>query len=270
MDVTPRPIAPLAILAKQLQDMLTLAETAQVPTELMSMLQQAQQMAVKLEPYLSQCTTPESDALTALTQKTYAENWAQHFSDGETVHALEMEMLSGHVAGQALKMFVTMSRAKRILDIGMFTGYSALAMAEGLPDDGFVVACEIDPYVAQFAQNCFQTSKHGHKIQVEVAAAMDTLHKLANEKACFDLVFIDADKQGYTDYFKLLLDKNLVVSGSFICVDNTLFQGQVYLPEQQTSNGKAVAEFNLMVANDARVEQVLLPLRDGITLIRVL
>jgi demethyl-4-deoxygadusol synthase len=265
-----RPITPMAILVKQLEEIVQLAQEMKRPSELKAAIEQAYLFADGIDPYLNQYTTAESPALATLAQKTEAENWSQRFSDGETVSQLEMEMLSGHVEGQTLKMFIYMMQAKRILEIGMFTGYSSLAMAEALPDDGYVVACEIDPYVAKFAQNAFQASPHGHKIRVEVAPALETLHKLADRKECFELVFIDADKQGYADYFNVLLETGLVASGSFICVDNTFYQGEVYLPiEQQTANGKAIANFNLMVANDPRVEQVILPLRDGLTLIRV-
>jgi caffeoyl-CoA O-methyltransferase len=267
---TAKPVTPMGILVKQLKALLELAEQMNNPSELKAGIEQAYLLAAGIEPYLNQYTTPESDTLATLAKKTFAEDWSRRFSQGDTVSQLEMEMLSGHVEGQTLKMFIQMMQAKRILEIGMFTGYSCLAMAEALPDEGVVVACEVDPYVAQFAQSCFQASSHGHKIQVEVAPALETLHHLAERKECFDLVFIDADKQGYTDYFKVLLETGLVSYGSIICVDNTLFQGEVYLPiEQQTANGKAIADFNRMVASEPRVEQVILPLRDGLTLIRV-
>jgi caffeoyl-CoA O-methyltransferase len=152
----------------------------------------------------------------------------------------------------------------------MFTGYSALAMAEALPEDGEVVACEVDAYVAQVAQECFAVSPHGHKIKVVVAPAIDTLHRLAVAGDRFDFVFLDADKGGYVSYFKSLLDAKLLTPNSLICVDNTLMQGQPYLTGDRTANGQAIAAFNQVVTEDPRVQQVLLPLRDGITLIRVL
>lgn len=266
---TARPVTPLGILVEQLQNAVQLAEAATVPTELKTSLVQALQLASGLDPYLQECTTPESPALAALTQKTCAEDWSKRFSDGETVRQLEQEMLSGHVEGQTLKMFIRMMGAKRILEIGMFTGYSALAMAEALPEDGRLVACEVDSYVADFAKACFAASPHGGKITVEVAPALETLEKLVDAGESFDLVFIDADKREYVDYFRLLLDTGLLAPQGVICVDNTLFQGQVYLPpEQRTPNGEAIAQFNRIVAEDPRVEQILLPLRDGLTLIR--
>ena len=266
---TARPVTPLGILVEKLEETVQMAEEAKVPASLMASLQQVQALAVGIDPYLEQCTTPESPALAALAQKTAAEDWSKRFSDKETVRQLEQEMLSGHIEGQTLKLFVYMTGAKRILEVGMFTGYSALAMAEALPEDGKVVACEVDRYVADLARACFDESPHGSKIEVEVAPALETLQKLADDREVFDLVFIDADKQEYVDYFKLLLDRELLSSGGLILVDNTLLQGQPYLPlQQRTPNGEAIAKFNRFVADDPRVEQVLLPLRDGLTIIR--
>ncbi|MBD2507959.1 class I SAM-dependent methyltransferase [Nostoc muscorum FACHB-395] len=266
---TARPITPHSILVAQLQKTLRMAEESNIPSEILTSLRQGLQLAAGLDSYLDDCTTPESTALTALAQKTSIEDWSKRFSDGETVRQLEQEMLSGHLEGQTLKMFVHITKAKSILEVGMFTGYSALAMAEALPDDGRLIACEVDSYVAEFAQTCFQESPHGSKIFVEVAPALETLHKLAAKKESFDLIFIDADKKEYVEYFQIILDSHLLAPHGLICVDNTLLQGQVYLPsEQRTANGEAIAQFNRIVAADPRVEQVLLPIRDGITLIR--
>ncbi|MEM6839654.1 MAG: class I SAM-dependent methyltransferase [Cyanobacteria bacterium P01_C01_bin.120] len=259
----------MAILVEQLTAIAARAEQGESTAALQASLQQTIALAAGLDPYLSDCASPESPALAALAQKTAAEDWSQRFSDQETVHALEQEMLSGHVEGQTLKLFVHMTQARRILEVGMFTGYSALAMAEALPDDGLLLACEMDAYVAQFAQAGFAASPHGHKIQVKVAPALQTLAALAQERQSFDLIFIDANKAEYIQYFELLLDHDLVTPGGFICADNTLFQGQAYLPAaQRTANGAAIAAFNRHVAADDRVEQVLLPLRDGLTIIR--
>jgi caffeoyl-CoA O-methyltransferase len=266
---TARPITPHSILVAHLQKTLKLAQENNIPVEILDSLRQGVQLAAGLDPYLDDYTTPESNALAALAQKTSIEDWSKRFSDGETVRQLEQEMLSGHLEGQTLKMFVHITKAKRILEVGMFTGYSALAMAEALPSDGQLIGCEVDSYVAQFAVRCFSESPHGDKIVVEVAPALETLHKLVARKESFDLIFIDADKKEYVEYFQTILDNHLLAKGGLICVDNTLLQGQVYLPpEQRTANGEAIAQFNSVVAADSRVEQVLLPIRDGITLIR--
>lgn len=264
---TARPVTPLGILTEHLQAAMQLLDPN--ATEVRTLLQQALKLAAGLDPYVETCTTPESAALRAISDRTRQEAWSQRYSEGSTVRHLEQEMLSGHVEGQALKLFVHMTRARRILDIGMFTGYSALAMAEALPDDGELIACEVDRYVADLAQSLFQASPHGSKIKVKLGAALETLNQLATAQESFDLVFIDADKREYIAYFQTVLNSNLLAPHGIICVDNTLLQGQPYLPlPEQSANGQAIAQFNQVVAADPRVEQVLLPIRDGLTIIR--
>jgi caffeoyl-CoA O-methyltransferase len=263
-----RPVTPLGILAAKLESLDRQLAASDIDPKLKSELRQACELASGLDPYLSHCTTPESPALSALVRRTQAEDWSQRFAERETGHQLEQEMLSGHVEGQFLKFLVHVTRSRRVLEIGMFTGYSALAMAEALPDDGELVACEVDAYVAKFAQECFEESPSGHKISVKVAPAMVTLARLAAANETFDLVFIDADKAGYVDYVNFLLDNDLLTPHGFICVDNTLMQGQPYLAGESTANGVAIAKFNQTIADDPRIDRVLLPLRDGLTLIR--
>lgn len=264
-----RPVTPLGILAQELEAVVQAVDKETLPAQIKQKLLKASRLASALDPYLEECTTSESAALTALADKTAREQWGNRFNQGETVVALEQEMLSGHIEGQTLKMFIHMIKAKRVLEIGMFTGYGALAMAEALPADGKLIACEVDPYTAEFGKAAFRESPHGEKIQVEIGPAGETLDKLAASGESFEFVFIDADKAGYVDYFNTLLEKNLLAPSGFICVDNTLLQGQPYLSEaERTANGKAIAEFNRTVAEDERVEQVLLPVRDGLTIIR--
>ncbi|MEM8544579.1 MAG: class I SAM-dependent methyltransferase [Cyanobacteria bacterium P01_H01_bin.119] len=263
----PQPVTPLGILSQLLERLSAKAKHLSLEPDFLLDLQRATELAVGLEPYIGTCTTSESSALSALTQRTQAEDWSQRFLSGETVHPLEQEMLSGHVEGQFLKLLLHAIGARRVLEIGMFTGYSALAMAEALPDNGVLVACELDRYSAEFAQTCFANSPHGHKIQVKIGSALESLSQLAAEQLRFDFVFIDANKDGYIDYFNAVLGSLLAPNG-LICVDNTLMQGEVYRSQRQSSRGKAIAEFNQTVADDPRVEQVLLPLRDGVTLIR--
>ena len=266
---TARPVTPLGILVQQLEHILNAAKTESISTEFETFLNKAYHLAAGIDPYLEACTTSESEALANLTDRTQKEDWSKRFDDGETVRALEQEMLSGHIEGQLLKMLVSISKSKRVLEIGMFTGYSALAIAEALPDDGYLLACEVDQYVSQFAIDCFAASPHGKKIEVKVAPAIETINQLVDAGESFDLVFIDADKGGYINYVNLLLETDLLTPDGFICVDNTLMQGQPYLPEdRQTENGKAIARFNRFVADDPRVEQVMIPLRDGVTLIK--
>ncbi|WP_295614916.1 class I SAM-dependent methyltransferase [Chamaesiphon sp. GL140_3_metabinner_50] len=263
-----RPVTPVGILAAKLESLTQkVAQIEHLDPAFKAELHQAYELANGLDPYLDRCTTPESPALAALVERTQSEDWNKRFTDGETVRHLEQEMVSGHVEGQFLKFLIHLTQARRVLEIGMFTGYSALAMAEALPADGQVIACEVDTYAAEFAQRCFNESPAGHKISVKVAPALETMQQLAANGEVFDLVFIDADKAGYLDYLNLLLTTGLLAPNGSIYADNTLMQGQPYVSET-TPNGIAIANFNQAVADDPRVEQVLIPLRDGITLIR--
>ena len=264
-----RPVTPMSILAAKLDSTYQRAALHTViDSEFRDDFQGLVALATGLDPYVANCTSPESADLTALVHATQAADWSHLYAAGQTAVALEQEMVSGHVEGQFLKMLVHALKATNILEIGLFTGYSALAMAEALPSSGTLIACEIDAYAAQFASAMFAKSVHGHKITVEHGPAINTLKKLSGRGDSFDLIFIDADKGGYVDYFQAILDGGLLAGGGLICVDNTLMQGEPYLPGKPSANGKAIAQFNRVVAEDRRVEQVMLPLRDGLTLIR--
>ena len=262
----PRPVTPLGILAAQLQYVLERLGDGLDP-EVLAELHAATELASGLDPYLGRCTTPESAGLRRLAERTAAQDWRDHAGDPATA-PLEQEMLSGHIEGQLLQMLVHATRARHVLDVGMFTGYSALAMAEALPDDGRVIACEIDADVAELARQIFREVPGGDRIDVRVGPALRTLTDLAAAGATFELIFIDADKAGYLDYLTAVLDGALLAPHGLICVDNTLMQGQPYTSAESTANGAAVAAFNRAVADDPRVAQVLVPLRDGLTFIR--
>lgn len=263
MPPLPRPVTPVGILADKLMRLCDRTERGgQADHDLLTELRSACALATGLEPYVSRCTTPESPALAALSERTRCHDW-QHQDAG-----LEQEMLSGHVEGQALKFLVGMSQARRVLELGMFTGYSALAIAEALPDDGRLLSCELDPDVAAFAQQSFDETAAGAKIEIRVGPAVQTLRQLAIAGETYDFVFVDADKDGYLEYVEVILGCGLLARDGVICVDNTLLQGEPYLPGAPSANGRAIAEFNEVLAGDARVEQVLLPVRDGMTLIR--
>ncbi|MCG7634519.1 class I SAM-dependent methyltransferase [Gordonia McavH-238-E] len=262
---TPRPVTPTTILARELRELVQAHDDGRVDDVFARRLRRARDLAERLDPYLDRHTTPESPALAELSRRTHGLDWDSR-TGASGSGRLEQEMLSGHVEGQALKFLVHMTGARRVLEIGMFTGYSALAMAEALPAGGEVVACEVDEFVAGFARECFDASPAGNRITVKIGPAIETLRDLTDQ---FDLVFIDADKTGYLDYYRYLLTSELLAPGAVIAVDNTLLQGDPYADrDYRTANGDAVDEFNTFVTEDPRVEQVLLPLRDGVTLIR--
>jgi caffeoyl-CoA O-methyltransferase len=261
----PRPVTPAGILARRLADLARTAhEQPGTDSHLLSELDALAELAGGLEPYAERQTTPESPALAALAARTREHDWSAHDRQGL---GLEQEMLSGHVEGRLLRILVGATRARRVLELGLFTGYSALAMAEALPGDGQLVACELDPDVAAFAREGFDDSPAGTRIDIRVGPAAETLTELAAEGEPFDLVFVDADKAGYTQYVDTVLSAGLLARDGLLCVDNTLMQGQPWTGSG-TANGRAIARFNDTLHADDRVEQVLLPVRDGLTLAR--
>lgn len=173
-------------------------------------------------------------------------------------------MLSGHFQGRVMAMFCHMIQPKVVLEIGTFTGYSAICLAEGMPDDGILHTIDYDDELEIFLIDIFAGSKQGHKIKLHIGNALVEIDKLNDT---FDLVFIDADKEEYLDYYEAVLPKLRV--GGYILVDNTLWDGKVLKPvDPKDRETIAIVKFNDFVAKDKRVEKVLLPIRDGLTLIR--
>ena len=262
-----RPITPLAIVASALDRLTLQAENLPGALDLLPELRRTRDLAAGLDPYLRRCTSPESAALARLAKRTQDENWERHRTESGV--QLETEMLSGHVEGQFLRMLVALTKAVHVLEVGLFTGYSALAMLEALPPSGELIACEIDPRAAGLARQQLDQSGKGAMVDIRVGPAMATLEHLVEQGQTFDLVFLDADKTGYPGYLRLIIDGHLLARHGLLCVDNTLLQGEPYLPGGAiTAQGKAIAEFNAAIAADSRLEQVLLPLRDGFTLVR--
>ncbi|RNC66879.1 O-methyltransferase [Proteiniphilum sp. X52] len=181
------------------------------------------------------------------------------------VKLLQGNMTSGHLQGRFLKMITQMIRPKRVLEIGTFVGYSALCFAEGLAEGGELHTIEIDDELEDRIRDNFAQSEHGHKIILHLGDALDILSRFPDES--FDLAFLDADKEDYALHYEGTLPK--IRKGGFILVDNTLWYGKVI--EEVRSNDwatQAILDFNRKLADDDRVEKVILPLRDGLTLIR--
>ena len=197
-----------------------------------------------------------------------AEDALLHELDRQThLQVINPRMISGHIQGKLLELLVKMFRPKHILEIGTFTGYSALCLAAGLDEDGVVDTCEVDDELEPIAQSFFARSAHGHKIHHHIGSALDIAPKLGKQ---FDLVFIDGDKREYPAYYNMLMDGGLVHSGSILLADNILWYGKVVQPVAHNDlHTQALIEFNRMVVEDDRVESVILPLRDGINIIRV-
>lgn len=207
-------------------------------------------MTEQLEDYILAHIDKEGDVLRLVNRDTH-------------VYNLRPRMCSGHLQGKLLKMFVRMIKPRRVLELGTFTGYSALAMAEGLAEDAELHTVEIDDELEDFICEHFEASPRREQIHLHIGDAAMVVPQLGGQ---FDLVFIDANKRNYCDYYHLVMP--LVPVGGFIIADNTLWDGKVAnLPQKIDSQTASILAFNDLVANDDRVEKVIIPIRDGLTVI---
>ena len=210
-----------------------------------------------LERYIHDFSSPEEELLHELDRQTH-------------LQVVQPRMLSGHIQGKLLELLVRMLRPRNILEIGTFTGYSALCMAAGLEEGSVLDTVEVDDELEEIAASFFCRSPHGHKIRHHVGSALDIAPTLG---CTFDLVFIDGDKREYPDYYRMLMGgggKALVHSGSILIADNILWSGKVVEPVAHNDrHTQALLQFNRMVLQDERVESVIVPIRDGLNLIRV-
>ena len=205
-----------------------------------------------IERYALEHTTPVGEGMDALAEETRA--------------TLETpQMLSGAVEGRLLEMLVFATGARRVLEFGTYSGYSALSMARALPPDGRIVSLEVSEEHAEFARRHIAASPYAEQIEVLVGPALAAVERLDGP---FDLAFIDADKENYARYYEAALEK--LSPRGLIVVDNTLWSGRVLHPEADdaSESTRALAAFNDMVVSDERIACVMLTIRDGVTLIR--
>ena len=202
-----------------------------------------------LEAYAAAHSAVESDACRAIREET---NRTQ----------AHPQMVVGPLEGAFLKVMALAVGARRVLEVGTFTGYSALALAEALPDGGTVLTCEIDPASAAVARRGWEKSPHGKKIEVRVGPALETLNALQGP---YDLIFIDADKANYVNYYRRA--KDLLAPAGVLLIDNVLWSGHVLENNPADDSTQAIQELNRVVASDPRVTAALLTLRDGVFVI---
>jgi caffeoyl-CoA O-methyltransferase len=205
----------------------------------------------KLDDYVVKHSEDEPELLQQLTRETYQK-------------ILQPRMLSGHYQGRVLSMISKLVNPKYILEIGTYTGYSALCLAEGLQSEGELHTIDVNEELADFQRKYFDASDYGKQIHQYVGDAMEIIPNL---DITFDLVFIDADKENYTNYFHLIIDK--LKPGGIILSDNVLWSGKVIEPlDEKDISTKAILEYNQLLKTDERVETVLLSIRDGLTVSR--
>ncbi len=207
----------------------------------------------KLDEYVVQHSENESDELKELNRRTWIE-------------ILNPRMIAGHFQGRVLSMLSHMIQPKNILEIGTFTGYSAICWAEGLQDDGSIHTIDINEELEEMAREYVEKTGHQGKVNFHIGNALDIIPTLEHQ---WDIVFLDADKSNYTNYYHQVFDR--VKPGGYIIADNVLWNGKV-IDEKTFSeiDTKAILEFNEMVQNDNRVQNVLFPIRDGLMVARKL
>jgi predicted O-methyltransferase YrrM len=208
-------------------------------------------IAQELDDYVCNHTAPENEVLAALNRETH-------------LKVMQPRMLSGHFQGRVLSMLSHMIRPERILEIGTYTGYSALCLAEGLTETGKLITIDVNAQLEAFVRGQFGKSELGAKIDFRIANAIELIPQLDEQ---FDIVFIDADKMNYINYYHLVFDK--VKKGGYILADNVLWSGKVTGDyEKLDKDTRLLMDFNKLVQEDERVENVLLPIRDGIMIAR--
>lgn len=208
-------------------------------------------MAPDLEEYIEHHIDREPDELHAIDRRT-------------NVHLLNGRMCSGHSQGRLLKMLTRMVAPGRVLEVGTFSGYSSLCIAEGLPEGGTVDTIEIDDELEDFILRSLGESPHGHKVRLHIGNALEVCKGWAPET--FDMIFMDGDKREYRRYYEALMP--LLKPGGYLLADNTLWDGHVLEENPKSPQTRGIREFNDFVAADCGVEKVIIPVRDGITVIR--
>ena len=203
-----------------------------------------------LREYVESHTTAESDLLKKINRETFSK-------------ILMPQMLSGHLQGRVLSMLSRMIKPSKILEIGTFTGYSAICMAEGLTKEGKLITIDINEELEERVRGYFEEAGLETIIDYRIGNALDIILELDDK---FELVFIDADKINYSRYFNLIIDK--ILPGSYIIIDNVLWSGKVIDENVSDKDTVAIREFNDMVEKESRVDNVLLPVRDGLMILR--
>ncbi|MEX1191449.1 MAG: O-methyltransferase [Brumimicrobium sp.] len=205
----------------------------------------------ELEEYIINHTTKESEVLYDLNRKTH-------------LNVLQPRMLSGHLQGRVLSMLSKMIQPKRILEVGTYTGYAAICLAEGLQKDGKLITIDINYELEEMVKSYVDKANMSSKIELKIGNALEIIPTLDKN---FDLIFIDADKENYSNYYDLLIDD--LPSNSYIIADNVLWSGKVlHKHDQQDRDTRELVLFNEKIHNDSRVENVLMPIRDGLMVIR--
>ncbi|KAE8234306.1 hypothetical protein CF326_g654 [Tilletia indica] len=242
-------------------------------------LKMAESLLSRMDPYLDSMSSKGPPALQALVEETDNHDWKGAYESKKISFQVHPGWSAGGYEGSFIAMVAKSIKARRVLEVGMFTGTTTLCVADALPEDGQLVTLEIDSYFKDLTAPYFQKAGVASRIDVRIGSALDSIKQMAQaQEEPFDLIFIDADKTGYHDYYETILEAGLLRKGGVLLVDNTLYKGVPFTPDLENadqatvkqlqlnlSNGLALRDFNKHVAQDTRVEASILPIRDGVT-----
>lgn len=211
-------------------------------------------MIEKVENYIQECISAQDPVLEELTRQTH-------------LRTTRPRMISGHIQGELLRIFMLMLKPENVLELGTFTGYSAICMAKGMSQNSTLHTIDNNDELEQLAKDFFVKANVENRIIQHIGDCLEVIRTFSKP---FDVIFIDADKRQYCDYYNCLFDRKLVKSGTVILADNVLWSGKILeTVAQNDKHSKAILDFNEMIKNDCRVEKIILPLRDGLTIIYV-
>jgi caffeoyl-CoA O-methyltransferase len=279
------PIKRVALLLHELEVSLT---SSQISDDAKNLLAETRSIVDGFDGYLETMSSNAPDVLNPMIAQANSEDWASLHSNGKTQSLLHSNMCAGQYEAVVLQMLAKMTGAKRVLEIGMFMGTTTVSLAL-LPQVEKVVPMDIEPYLFELTSQWWEKAGVGHKIHPMIGDAIEGLQKLQDEKQQFDFVseinhfrqklhstetecqcFIDANKNGYSSYFKSVLDLGLIAPKGIVVLDNTLYKSATYVPHKMwTAPAKSIDEMNRVVVADARVDTVMLPVRDGVTVARL-
>ncbi|KAJ3522685.1 hypothetical protein NM688_g8841 [Phlebia brevispora] len=228
---------------------------------------QARDVIEGYDPYVERMSSPHPPIIDTMFEEGYKCDWEALHREGKTMYRLIPEMSAGPYEGVVLQQLAKLTQVRTVLEIGMFTGTTTVSLAL-LPQIKKLVSLELEAYLKEHNTPFFEQANVSHKIDIRIGDALTSLDKLAQEGATFDMVFIDADKGNYVNYFKKVIDSNLLTEHGFIVADNTAYKGGPWAPDASYSQAPAIDAFNRAVREHPGVEVVMLPIRDGISIIR--
>ncbi|GAA97257.1 uncharacterized protein L969DRAFT_69527 [Mixia osmundae IAM 14324] len=238
-----------------------------ITDEARTLLRQAREVVDGHDDYMTEMSSPAPPIVEKMVKDGYAKDWAGLQEQGKTMYKLIPQMTAGGYEAVVLQQLARATKAERILEIGTFTGTTTVALAL-VSSVKHIVALEIEPYLKENNEPFFKEAGVADKVDMRIGDALKALDKLEEEQQSFDMIFIDADKPAYLKYYHKILSGSLLAKHGMILADNTAYKASPWAPDRHYLSGSAIHDFNRAVRDDARVDVIMLPIEDGISLIR--